>query len=146
MRVVLIFLFNLWQKLSVQSLRLVSPCVCESKGGPELGMLLSLLVHLADFCVITDFNLNSKMKHVGNLVCHLQKRKKQHAHEPAHIAAHTKTETKTFQNTVQIVCSISPMCTMESDIKQSWEYESISGAWHIRVTGGGLHCLSGAAC
>lgn len=66
-----------------------------------------------------------------------------HTHVHAHTLTHTKTATKPFQN---IPNNMFHITSAHTNIQQSWEYEAISGTLHIRVTGGGLHCLSGAAC
>lgn len=70
-----------------------------------------------------------------------------------HAHACTCTRTNTHKNCKQTFSKYHKyyvpyhLCAhWHANIKQSWEYEAISGTLHIRVTGGGLHCLSGAAC
>lgn len=65
MREVLIFLFNLWQELSVQSLWLGCSCVCGGGGGLEQGTSLLLLVELAAalFCMFNNGFRSLKHRH-----------------------------------------------------------------------------------
>lgn len=53
---------------------------------------------------------------------------------------------KTFRHIKRYknICSAGTQ-TYTHTLKQDWEYEAIR-ALHITLTGGGLHCLSGAAC